>query len=159
MAQHPTRQSLRRTVAAAGTLGLLLATVPVVPTLDAQGDLTLSSGPAQAQGKSGGRGGNGRGHGGGGGAGENNVHNHAIGRGHYSHGEGRGLGHEKARGYGHHHDDAYVGGTHHHDGHDGDEHIYRHGSDPSFSAAVDNARRDFGRARSSAKAAWSDLWN
>ena len=63
MAQYPTRQSLQRTVAAAGILALLLATVPVVPTLDADGDLTLSSGTAQAQGKGGGHGGRGRGRG------------------------------------------------------------------------------------------------
>ena len=43
-------------------------------------------------------------------------------------------------------------------GHGGDFSDH-HSSDPSFSAAMDNARRDFGRAKSSAKKAWSDLWN
>ncbi len=56
MAQYPTRQSLQRTPAAAGVLALVLATAPVIPTLDADGDLTLSSGTAHAQGRGGGRG-------------------------------------------------------------------------------------------------------
>ena len=51
MAQHSTGQSLQRTVAAAGILALLLATAPVVPTLDADGDLTLASGTAHGKGK------------------------------------------------------------------------------------------------------------
>ena len=68
-------------------------------------------------------------------------------------------------------DDGYVGGEFDHDGdhdwghdgghewgHDGDFSDH-HSSDPSFSAATDNARRDFGRAKSSAIKAWSDFWN
>jgi len=42
MAQYPTRQSLQRTVAAAGVLALVLAAAPVVPTLDADGDLVAT---------------------------------------------------------------------------------------------------------------------
>ncbi len=187
MEPYPTRQSLQRTAAATAVLALVLATAPVVPTLDADGELAFSSGTAQAKGKGGGRGGRG-GHGGRGGPGrghdgqadfgEDYGDRHAVGRGrghnghagfgddyddghgatfgHSDYRPGEGLGHEKAEGYGHHHDANYVGGSH--DGHDGDYSDHR-SSDQSFSAATDNARRDFGRAKSSAKKAWSDLWN
>ena len=42
MAQYPTRQSLQRTAAAMAALALVLATVPVVPTLDAHGALVAT---------------------------------------------------------------------------------------------------------------------
>ena len=152
MAQYPIRQSLQRTTVAAGVLALVLATAPVVPTLDADGDLALSSATAHAQGRGGGRG---RGHNDHTDFGEDHEHSHAVGRGHFSHGAGLGLGHVDATGYGHHHDEGYVGGLHDHDG-DGTD---LHSSDPSFSTATDNARRDFGRLKSRVKGAWSDLWN
>ncbi len=166
--QYPTRQSLRRTAAAAGVLALVLATAPVVPTLGADGDLTLSSGAAYAKGKGGGRGdhggrGRGRGHNGQADFGEAHDDGHGATFGHSEERPGRGLGHEKARGYGHHHDANYDGGHQDHDGdhewgHDGD-YSDHHSSDPSFSAATDNARRDFGHVKSRAKEAWSDFWN
>ncbi len=161
MAQYPIRQSLQRTAAVAGVLALVLATAPVVPTLSADGDLTLSSGTAHAQGRGGGRGGRGgRGRGQNGHAdfGENYDNGHAAPFGHTSARPGLGLGHEKARGYGHHHDANYDGGPHNNDGGHGG-YSDRHNSDLSFSAATDNARRDFGRVRSGAKGAWSDFWN
>ncbi len=178
MAQYPTRQSLRRTAAAAGVLALVLATAPVVPTLGADGDLTLSSGAAYAKGKGGGRSGHGgpgrgrgRGHNGQADFGETHDDGHVVGRGHYEHGNGRGLGHVEATGYGHHHDEGYVGGEFDHNGdhdgghdgghewgHDGDFSDH-HSSDPSFSAATDNARHDFGHVKSKAQEVWSDLWN
>ena len=166
MARYPTRQSLQRTAAATAVLALVLATAPVVPTLDADGELAFSSGTALAKGKGGGRGGRGgpgRGHDGQADFGEDYDDGHVAGRGHYSHGNGLGLGHEKARGYGHHHDANYDGGHHDHEGdhewgHDGD-YSDHHTSDPSFSAATDNARHDFGHVKSSVKKAWSDFWN
>jgi len=176
--QYPTRQSLRRTAAAAGVLALVLATAPVVPTLGADGDLTLSSGAAYAKGKGGGRsghGGPGRGHNGQSGFGEDTYDGHGATFGHSDDLPGVGVGHEKAEGYGHHHDTNYGDGEFDHNGdHDGDhdwghdgDHEWghdgdfsdHHSSDPSFSAATDNARRDFGRAKSSAIKAWSDFWN
>jgi hypothetical protein len=169
--QYPTRQSLRRTAAAAGVLALVLATAPVVPTLGADGDLTLSSGAAYAKGKGGGHGGpgrgRGRGHNGQADFGEDHDDGHGATFGHSDYRPGEGLGHEKANGYGHHHDTAWEGGHQDHDGghdgghewgHDGDFSDH-HSSDPSFSAATDNARRDFDRAKSSAIKAWSDFWN
>ena len=106
MARYPTRQSLQRTVAAGGILALLLATAPVIPTLDAHGALTLSTGAAYAKGKGGGRGrgdkwhaergedqggrhvvGRGRDQNGHANRGEDQGGRHAIGRGHYSHGK------------------------------------------------------------------------
>ena len=192
MVRYPTRQSLQCTAAATAVLALVLATAPVVPTLDADGELAFSSGTAQAKGKSGGRGGRGgpgRGHDGQAGFGDDYGDRHAVGRGrghnghagfgadyddghgatfgHSDYRPGEGLGHEKANGYGHHHDTAWEGGHQDHDGghdgghewgHDGDFSDH-HSSDPSFSAATDNARRDFGRAKSSAIKAWSDFWN
>jgi hypothetical protein len=62
MARYPTRQSLQCTAAAAGVLALVLATAPVIPTLDADGNLTLSSGAAYAKGKGGSRGRGDKGH-------------------------------------------------------------------------------------------------
>ena len=87
MAQYPTRQSLQRTTAAAAVLALVLATAPVVPMLDANGDLTLSSGTAHAKGKGGGRGRHGRGQNRHADFGEDYDDSHAVGRGHYSHGK------------------------------------------------------------------------
>ena len=84
MARYPTRQSLQRTAAAAGVLALVLATAPVIPTLDADGDLTLSTGAAYAKGKGGGRGRGDKWHAD---RGEDQGGRHAIGRGHYSHGK------------------------------------------------------------------------
>jgi hypothetical protein len=145
------------------------------PTFDAYGGLTLSSGTAHAKGKGGGgndgpgRGhdGSGRGHGGPGrghdGHADRGVdHGHGVGRGHVSHGNGLGLGHEKARGYGHHHDANYDGnysGSYHDHDRDGSGYSGQHRSDPSFSAAMGNARRDFGRVKSKAKQVWSGFWN
>lgn len=175
MTRNPTWQSLKRTAAVAGALALVLAAAPVVPMLDADGNLALSSGAAYAKGKGGGNGGKGGGHGGKGGGngrghsghadlGDDDDHGHAVGRGHTSHGNGLGLGHDKARGYGHHHDANYDGDDHdgHHDGqHDGHHGDYsdRRGQDTSFSAAMDNARRDFGRVGSKAKEVWSGFWD
>ena len=176
MVQYPIRQSLQRTAAATALLALVLATVPVVPTLEADGDLTFSSGTAQAKGKGGGNGG---GHGRGNGGGHNGHadrgynghadrgqyghtdgdenHGHAVGFGHTSERPGLGLGHEKARGYGHHHDanydGNYDGGHHDHDYSD------QHNSDPSFSGAMGTARRDFGRVGSKVKEVWNGLWD
>ena len=175
MKRYPTRQSVKRTAALAGVLALVLATVPVAPMLDADGDLALLSGAAYAKGKGGGHGGEGGGHGGEGRGhgrghnghadlGDDDDHGHAVGRGHTSHGNGLGLGHDKARGYGHHHDANYDGdhheGTHDHahDGHHGD-YSGQHSQDRSFSAARDNARRDFGRVGAKAKEVWNGLWD
>ena len=64
MSRLPARQSLQRTTAVAVAFGFVLATAPIVPMLDADGALALSSGAAYAKGRGGGRGGHGdRGHG------------------------------------------------------------------------------------------------
>jgi hypothetical protein len=60
-------------------------------------------------------------------------------------------------------DANYDGGHHDHEGdhdwgHDGD-YSDHHNSDPSFSAAISNAGRDFGRVRSSAKELWNGFWD
>ncbi len=179
MARYPTRQSLQCTAAATAVLALVLATAPIVPTLDADGDLAFFSGTAQAKGKGGGRGGRGgpgRGHNGHAGFGDDYDDGHGATFGHSNERPGEGVGHDEANGYGHHHDgDNDDGGHQDHDGdHDGDhdwghdgDHEWghdgdfsdHHSSDPSFSAATDNARHDFGHVKSKAQEVWSDLWN
>lgn len=170
MSWNPIGKSCGRPVVAAAAFALVLALAPIVPMLDAAGNIELSASAAYAKGKGGGKGG-GHGHGDHGHADRSvdSDHGHSVGRGHSSHGNGLGLGHDKARGYGHHHDPNYDGehrddahdghyGDHAHEGHHGD-HSDGHSHDRSFSGAMDNAKRDFGRVRSKAKAAWSGLWD
>ena len=51
MVRYPTGQPVKRTAAAVAVLAFVLATMPVVPALDTDGALTLSSGTAHAKGK------------------------------------------------------------------------------------------------------------